>query len=82
MRILKGNDMEQKWSHNWKTFDWDAVKEKLDCFESTEGAYNIDLGICREEFLEYLDWLSQNEPLELARLQLYRLLMEAGAGYE
>lgn len=74
--------MERQWSHNWETFNWDAVKEKLDYFGSTGGAGSIDLGISRDEFLEYLDWLSQNAPSELARLQLYLLLIEIDAGCE
>lgn len=53
----------RKWSRDWADFDWTQVKKR---FEEMEGKKDgekavFDVGISRDEFLEYLDWLSQND---------------------
>lgn len=66
--------MERQWSRDWGNFDFNAVKEKMDYYDSIGGVERMDLGISREEFLEYLEWLSKNKTALLAKLQLYFLI--------
>lgn len=53
----------KKWSRDWANFDWSQVKEKITEMEGKEGDEKAghDVGISRDEFLEYMDWLNQND---------------------
>lgn len=69
----------REWSRDWANYDWKAVEEKFDALGSQEGNEDKDIGISREEFSEYLEWLSENIPWEFERLKLYTALRETGA---
>ncbi|MGN0315904.1 MAG: hypothetical protein ACI4EG_14090 [Fusicatenibacter sp.] len=49
-----------KWSRDWSTFDWEEIEQKMDAIQS--GRTDVELGITREEFQEYLGWLNIHEP--------------------
>lgn len=55
-------DNTKKWSKDWANFDWSQVKDKIAEMEKKEGEERdgYDVGISRDEFLEYLDWLRLN----------------------
>ena len=69
-----------KWSHDWGNFDWSAVKQKLEELRKKEGDENrdYDVGISREEFLEYLEWLEQTDKEGYAKAVLSIKLGELG----
>lgn len=69
-----------KWSHDWENFDWSAVKQKLEELRKKEGDENrdYDVGISREEFLEYLEWLKQTDKEGYAKAVLSIKLGELG----
>lgn len=52
----------KRWSRDWANFDWAQVKKKIAAVEEAGGGFEdgCDIGISKEEFLEYLDWLNQN----------------------
>lgn len=52
----------RKWSRDWSEFDWEPVMAKLkEMKEKGADKADYDVGISREEFLEYLDWLNQTD---------------------
>lgn len=69
-----------KWSHDWENFDWSAVKQKLEELRKKEGDENrdYDVGISREEFLEYLEWLEQTDKEGYSKAVLSIKLGEMG----
>lgn len=69
-----------KWSHDWENFDWSAVKQKLEELRKKEGDENrdYDVGISREEFLEYLEWLKQTDKEGYSKAVLSIKLGELG----
>lgn len=67
----------KKWSRDWAAFDWSQVIEKLE--EMKEGDdVGQDMGISREEFLEYLDWLKETNKEEFYKAVLGIKLSEMG----
>lgn len=81
-----GSDTE-KWSMDWRNFDWEAVMKKLQIAEK-ELARNggdkklYDIGVTQEQFQEYFRWLHENMPEEYGMFMLYVLLREKGAEEE
>lgn len=62
--------MEKKWSRDWENFDWDSVRRNLNKAaekELTGQAIDFDLGISREELMEYFIWLKETNPLEFLK---------------
>lgn len=53
----------KKWSRDWADFDWSQVKKRIAEMQEKERdeKSGYDVGISRNEFLEYLDWLRQND---------------------
>ena len=53
----------KKWSRDWADFDWSPVIEKLVAMKEgdDDAGYDSDVGISREEFLEYLSWLKETD---------------------
>lgn len=66
---------ERHWSRDWDTFDWESVREKL-----RNGGQ--DIGITRDEFMEFLDWYSLSSPADYGRSALFILLCEMGVPAE
>lgn len=63
IRGEKSRKSTRKWSRDRADFDWSPVIEKLVAVEMKEGDDNADydIGMSREEFLEYLDWLKESD---------------------
>lgn len=72
-------NITKKWSRDWVNFDWKTIEKNFDALDNQEENDNKDIGISNEEFLEYLDWLAENDPCEFERLKLYAALRETGA---
>lgn len=53
--------MKREWSRDWTQFDWSQVKRKLEAMQEGDEKAGHGVGITREEFLEYLNWLRQND---------------------
>lgn len=79
----------EKWSRDWSTFDWDEIERKMDALQA--GDADVSLGITREEFQEYLSWLSIYDPelfdsfltmqqLKKAEEQIYEKAQNRNAG--
>ena len=73
----------QNWSRDWKNFNWseidrniDRMTERIKCHDSKLDIF--DVGITQEEFIEYLKWLSINNPTEHFKVMLYISLRNAG----
>ncbi|MDE5909325.1 MAG: hypothetical protein K2H52_11380 [Lachnospiraceae bacterium] len=62
---------ERQWSRDWSTFDWDSVRKSL-------GDRGTDIGLTRDECLEFLDWYALNNPGDYARKSVYIILREMG----
>jgi len=69
----------KKWSKDWGNFDWGEVEKKLrqaerDLSTSKDNREHYDIGISKEEFIEYLQWLNINGPEEYEKILLYMTL--------
>lgn len=54
-----------KWSRNWEQFDWEPIDRELkEVIKDIGTDRNVDVGISREEVIEYFEWLSENRPEE------------------
>lgn len=70
---------KKKWSRDWSQFNWDEITAKITSISSMESKEeNFDLGINREEFLEYLDWLMETAPEKYAQYLQYSILRNIG----
>ena len=69
--------MYKTWSRDWENYDWEQVMKNLHEFESGKRD-NGDLGISREELLEYYNWLEIHDPAAYGQLQLVALLTTMG----
>lgn len=61
----------KKWSRDWKHFDWKTVRENLvKVEEKIQKGQEIDfeMGISKEELIEYFIWLKETYPLEFLRM--------------
>lgn len=68
-----------KWSRDWEQFDWKPIDRELKEVIKDNGAgSNIDVGISREEVIEYFEWLSENCPEEFLKLLILRKMSEYG----
>lgn len=75
------------WSKDWKHFDWNKINENINKMaeELKEGGSKpniLDVGITQEEFIEYFEWLSNNNPIEYFKEILYITLRSAGASHD
>ena len=52
---------DKEWSRDWAAFDWSQVKQKLESMKEGDEKAGHDVGMSREEFLEYLDWLKESD---------------------
>ena len=69
--------MYKIWSRDWENYDWEQIMENLHEYEN--GKCDIgDLGISREELLEYYKWLEIHDPAAYGKLQLTALLAAMG----
>lgn len=70
----------RKWSRDWENFDWTKVRENISIILSGNDGdkSGIDVGMSREEFLEYLDWLMVNHTEEYYKVILIKQLTEMG----
>ena len=70
----------KNWSRDWAGFDWTQVVEKLEKMKGKErdDKAGYDVGISREEFLEYLEWLNRNDKEGYYRAVLSIQLSEIG----
>ena len=79
----------EKWSRDWSTFDWNEIERKMDAIQA--GDADVSPGITREEFQEYLSWLSIYDPelfdsflnmqqLKKAEEQIYEKAQNRNAG--
>lgn len=62
---------ERNWSRDWSTFDWEPVREKLRSGKQ-------DIGITRDEFIEFMDWYALSSPKDYDRSAMFILLSELG----
>lgn len=72
-----------KWSKVWEEFDWEEVKKKL--AEAKKDEYKsgeYDVGITKEEFIEFSDWLRENLPAQYYKVILSIQLAECGLSDE
>lgn len=61
----------EKWSRDWKHFDWRPVRENLKKAEKKirKGQeIDFDIGISKEELIEYFIWLKETYPLEFLKM--------------
>lgn len=77
----------ENWSKDWKHFDWNKINENINRMakELKENGTKpdiLDIGITQEEFIEYFEWLSKNDPLEYLKKLLYITLRSAGASHD
>lgn len=70
-RMMQEQAAGMEWSRDWKVFDWDDVEKRLD-----SGSH--DIGITRDEWLEYMQWFSINDPEGFAGTVVCILLKEMG----
>lgn len=78
--VKKFMENMKKWSKDWANFDWSRVKDKIKEMEGKEGdeKAGYDVGISRDEFLEYLDWLNLNDNEGYYKVALSIQLAEMG----
>lgn len=77
------NSNSQNWSKDWKNFDWSEIERNIDRMTERINLHHIrsdtfDVGITQEDFIEYLKWLSINNPTEHLKIMLYISLRNAG----
>lgn len=70
-RVAKEQKTGKEWSRDWAAFDWEAVREKLD-------GGRHDIGITKDEWLEYMQWVSINDPAGYETTVMCIFLKEAG----
>ncbi len=71
----------KKWSHDWKNFNWDKIKENL--AEAEGGSLTLaELGISYDELREFLLWLQENNQPAFSSLLLTQALHKAGLSVE
>lgn len=70
----------KKWSRDWANFDWTMVRDNMANMLSgkEEAKSHLDIGISKEEFLEFLDWLMENHIEEYYKVILIKQLTEMG----
>lgn len=78
---LDQKDIE-KWSKDWKHFDWNKITDNINKMakelkESGKKPNIHDIGITQEEFIEYFEWLSDNNPIQGFKELLYIALRSA-----
>lgn len=72
-----------KWSRDWECFEWEDVEKKLNEVEKGQDTENRhDVGITKEEFLEFFDWLHENIPAQFYKVLLSLQLTECGLSDE
>lgn len=57
-----------EYSRDWSKFDWEKIDQNI-----KEGK---DIGISKEEYIEYLQYLRVERPKESLQLSLYAILVE------
>lgn len=77
----------KNWSRDWKHFDWNKISENINKMakelkESGKKPNILDVGITQEEFIEYFEWLSNNNPIQYFKELLYITLRSAGASHD
>lgn len=70
----------KKWSRDWLNFDWTKVRDNMAAVLSgnEEAKSHLDIGISKEEFLEFLDWLRENHIKEYHQIILMKQLSDMG----
>lgn len=70
----------RKWSRDWANFDWMKVRNNMAIILSGNAGNgsDVDIGISKEEFLEFLDWLMENHTEEYYKLILVKQLTRMG----
>lgn len=78
-----------KYTKEWNNFDWSIIQSKIEAAEKelsqSGGKINksdIDIGITSNEFVEYFEWLYNNDPDEYYKITLYLCLRKIGASHE
>ena len=66
------------WSKDWEHFDWSLVRTKLDGVDLAENKADCNVGISKEEFLEYFEWLNANHKGDFLKMILYLKLKDGG----
>ena len=66
---------EKIWSKDWANFDWEKIEKKLFEVEKDKSGRVVegDIGITKEEFMEYFCWLFENEPVEYEKAITYMI---------
>lgn len=73
--------MKKKWSRDWESINWNEIKKRMnevDMMLEENSGYKADIGISRDEFVEYMDWLIENEPDNFWKAILAMRLNEMG----
>jgi hypothetical protein len=70
------SDKQREWSRDWRNFDWSPVEGSIDAVE--QGGDLDELGITREEFMEYCEWLSINEKETYEVMILAAVMVQKG----
>lgn len=74
-------DDVKRWSKDWQNFDWSVVVKKLDELDTADGEGEVDIGITKEEFLEYCEWLCFSNPDEYDKIMLYYRFIQLGMSH-
>lgn len=70
---------KKQWSRDWANFDWARVVNRLEGLDKEGGGKDdYDIGISKEEFVEYLDWLHQTNKEGYYKAVLGMRLSELG----
>lgn len=78
------NNEQRVWSRDWSKMEWKNIKEKLVDIDNLpeEEKKLTDIGITHDEFVEYLEWLAENEPEEYWKSIFSLKLRELGVPIE
>lgn len=72
---------KRRWSRDWEKVEWDSIREKLTKVgkvQLNQENAKEDIGISREEFVEYIEWLYENKEKEFWTVMLGLRLCEMG----
>lgn len=78
----KKQKKSKKWSRDWSEFDWNVMRTRLEEAEVNKADGVVDIGITLDEFVEYLQWLMENEPEQYCTVMLSMKLKESGVPME
>lgn len=81
--FMEKKENGRKWSRDWERFEWEEIRSRL--AEAEKGEYKNEgygVGISKEEFLEFFDWLHENMPEQYYKILLSLQLTECGLSDE